>query len=135
VKNRVLSLWAKIFVLRNHFEDLQRASGPAMGPRNLLQLFSRLRQGDIDNTFALLDAGQQELQGEGSFARAGVAFHKIQVPLREPSAKNVIQTPDARRDADRTRGEMSLRVMRIAVSDATVVSAHSVPTNAHELSG
>ena len=39
-----------------------------------------------------LDPGQQELESQRRLAGSGVAFHQVQVPLRQPTVENIVQT-------------------------------------------
>ena len=93
---------------------------------NLLQFFSGLRQSHVDDAFALLDPFQQKLQRERCFAGSRVAFDQVEVSLRQPAAKNVVQTRDAGQDAARAVAGRDYR-LRSDGGSVPLVSVHSSP--------
>jgi hypothetical protein len=77
----------------------------------------------------LLDPIQQELQCQGCFAGAGIAFDQLKVPLWQPAAEDVVQTRDAGPDT-----ALASAGSNIGFAGKPLVSVHSVPVNAHRLS-
>jgi hypothetical protein len=49
---------------------------------DLLELDVRFRERDVEDAFAVANAFEEKLQGEGGFAGAGIALDEVEVSLR-----------------------------------------------------
>src|SRR6266446_329179 len=63
-----------------------------MGDRDCLQLVERLGHGDVENLFAPVAAGQDELHAQSRFAGARLAFDEVEAAEDEAAAEDVVQS-------------------------------------------
>src|SRR6267378_2666335 len=63
-----------------------------MGDRDGLQLVECLGHGDVENLFAPVAAGQDELHAQSGFAGPRLAFDEVEAAEDEAAAENVVQS-------------------------------------------
>ena len=63
-----------------------------MGDRDGLQLVERLGHGDVENLFAPVAAGQDELHAQSGFAGTRLAFDEVEAAENEAAAEDVVQS-------------------------------------------
>ena len=64
-----------------------------MGDRDGLQLVERLGHRDVENLFAPVAAGQDEVHAQGGFAGPRLAFDEVEAAEEaEAAAENVVQS-------------------------------------------
>jgi len=63
-----------------------------MGDRDGLQLVERLGHGDVENLFAPVATGQDEVHAQGGFAGPRLAFDEVEAAEDEAAAENVVQS-------------------------------------------
>ena len=99
-----------------------------MGTRNGMQLSRRFRKRYIQSALLVLTAFQEKLQRQGRFARSGITFDQIQVICRQAAVENLIQTPNASRNAFfrfsqssllHKRGARPFRIREVQISVCT----------------
>ncbi len=115
MEDGVLGLRFQVFFRGNHLEDFEAVGAPAVGAGDLFELVARLRKGDVEGSFPIADALEEELEGEGGFAGAGVAFDEVEVALGESAKKDVVEAGDAGPEA--TGGRSIIRAGSMAVRD------------------
>src|ERR1700716_2016213 len=63
-----------------------------MGDRDSLQLVEGLGHADVENLFAPVAAGQDELHAQSRFAGARLAFDEVEAAEDEAAAEDVVQS-------------------------------------------
>jgi hypothetical protein len=76
------------------FEDGDAVEGPVVGGGDAFEFFAGFAEGDVEALFADASSFEEELEGEGGFAHAGVALDEIEAVAREPTAENDVEAFD-----------------------------------------
>jgi hypothetical protein len=113
MEDGVLRLRPEVVFGGNHLEDLEVFRVPAMRAGNLLELAAGLREGDIEGALVIADALEKELEGEGGFAGAGIAFDEVEMALRESAKEDVVEAGDAGMEAAGDRAIVRAGIMAV----------------------
>lgn len=82
----------RVFRAGSQLEDLDPLERPAMRLGGGAKLVRRLRERDVQATFAARSPGEKELNGERRLPAPGFAVDQVETVGREPAAKNCVQT-------------------------------------------
>jgi hypothetical protein len=94
VEDGVLGFGLEVILGRNQLGDEQRIAGPSVRFGDLDELLFRFGEGDIEDAFAVAEAFEEELEGDGGFAGAGVSFKKVEVTGGKAAVEDVIEADD-----------------------------------------
>jgi hypothetical protein len=83
---------------RDQFKDRDALERPPVTLGHKPQFSLGLREGDVECRFAAANSLQQEFQGQGGLARAGLSFEQVHSLRVDSAAENVIQAGISRRD-------------------------------------
>ena len=88
MEDGVLSFGPEVVFGWNQLGDGQRVSRPSMGFCDLDELLFRFGERDVEDAFAVAEAFEEELKGDGGFAGAGIALEEIEVACGKPTEPN-----------------------------------------------